>query len=579
MRKIFLGILFAFLLFLTSTNNLFAQSEPYIIKNFHSEIDINQDASVTVTETIDVNFNVERHGIFRYVPVVYHTTDKVINSRLQVISVTDKENKRYKYEVDREGDNVEIKIGDPDEYVTGVVSYVITYRARNIIQRFEDHDELYWNVAGSGWDTQINSASATVRSQYAGIENIQCFAGLSGSNEKCETLTHNDNSAEFVSGQALGNGRDMTIVLALNKNNTLNFTKTLGDYIYGLWGYPLAIMPLLIIGFFWLKHGRDKRYTSDNIYYEPTDKSTKNVPLFGRREFLPMVYSPINGLTPAVVGTLIDERVDIHDVVAEIVELGRLGFLKIEKIDKKWAKDDYLITRKKIDTSKLQDYQKYLFESLFSYANDKGEVKLSELKKKFYTKLETFRNKLYTYIQEQKYFDSRPDHARILWLVIVLISLGISFFGTIIFIENTREFWPLVILLVSTLPAILLAWNMPRKTALGYSLYRQTKGLAFYLKKGKWRHVVNEKHLFLEEMLPLAISLGVVGQLARDMEELGVAPPSYFNAHSAVWASSLTSFNASASSSFVSAPSSSGGSGFSGGSSGGGFGGGGGGSW
>jgi len=144
---------------------------------------------------------------------------------------------------------------------------------------------------------------------------------------------------------------------------------------------------------------------------------------------------------------------------------------------------------------------------------------------------------------------------------------------------------PIVLVVLTVLPTIWLAKSMPRRTAWGYSLYRQIEGLRWYINKGKWREEIAEKHLFLEEILPLAISLGVVRKLSKDMAELGVKPPDYFEG---VMMSSLyTDLNSFCRDSGVilaSSPSGksswSGGSGFSGGgSSGGGFGGGGGGSW
>ena len=85
-------------------------------------------------------------------------------------------------------------------------------------------------------------------------------------------------------------------------------------------------------------------------------------------------------------------------------------------------------------------------------------------------------------------------------------------------------------------------------------------------------------------MLPIAISLGVVNQLTKDMKDLGVEPPKYFEGVVINnFAHDLNSFSSSMTTNLTSTPSGnsswSGGSGFSGGSSGGGFGGGGGGSW
>jgi len=152
-------------------------------------------------------------------------------------------------------------------------------------------------------------------------------------------------------------------------------------------------------------------------------------------------------------------------------------------------------------------------------------------------------------------------------------------------VATTGNMYPLIIFVVLSPLACLIAFIMPRKTAKGYSLHRQAKGLTHYIKKGKWRHEIAEKRMFFEEILPLAISLGVVGKLAKDMKNLGIRPPSYFSGTTnALIYTSLFNFENSVKSSLVAGPKNSsswsGGSGFGGGGfSGGGFGGGGGGSW
>ncbi len=131
---------------------------------------------------------------------------------------------------------------------------------------------------------------------------------------------------------------------------------------------------------------------------------------------------------------------------------------------------------------------------------------------------------------------------------------------------------------------------MVAKTAKGYNFYRQAVSLRWFIEKGKWREEIAEKRLFLSEVLPLAITLGVVKKLAKEMEALGVGSPEYLGT-GMVLGRDLDLFRAGAVSAIGSNPSSrgnysvsgrsswSGGSGFGGGSSGGGFGGGGGSSW
>jgi len=83
---------------------------------------------------------------------------------------------------------------------------------------------------------------------------------------------------------------------------------------------------------------------------------------------------------------------------------------------------------------------------------------------------------------------------------------------------------------------------------------------------------IAEKRLFLEEILLLAISLGVVKKLAKDMAELGVKPLDYFEGVvMGILYIDLNNFCCSSAATLVSSPSGksswSGGSGFSSGGS------------
>lgn len=588
MKKLLFIIFSILFLFFPSYTN--AQSAGYEIVNFESLIEINKDASITVKEILKVDFHDPRHGIFRVIPVTYSAGGKTLNTRINVLSVTDAKGTPYLYEKGRLSQSVRIKIGDQDTLVMGENTYVITYKVTGVIQRYADYDELYWNVTGSEWDTTILNASVVVSSNYAEIDSVDCYSGAVRTSVRLCTSEGSGNTANFETTDRLGSGRDFTIVLALNKENDLVFPGVLEKLIYLIldnWGYLLAVIPFGIIFVLWYKRGRDIRFVAENIYYEPKDVSQRTVGLF-ERKYLPLVYHPINGLSPSEVGTIIDERVDIHDVVSEIVELARLGFLKIEKVKKKkliFMDVDYKFIELKKEKSKLKDYQLFLLNKLFS-----GEdfVFLSKLKNKFYKHLSEFKEKLYSRMNDEKIFSGNPEKVRGKWLgIFILIELA-AFATIIAFVTRTYNFGPLILASILSVPGIILAVNMPRRTAVGYSLFRQIEGLKWYLKKGKWRHEIAEKHLFLEEILPLAISLGVVKKLADDMKELDIAPPSYFvGTNAALFASDFRGFQTASAGTFISAPggasgmsSWSGGSGFSGGGgSGGGFGGGGGGSW
>ena len=117
-------------------------------------------------ETIDYDFgDVPHHGIYRDVPVRTDQSGKDGYDRvypLDVVSVTGSPGTPAQYTVDDEGDDQRIKIGDPDETITGEHTYDITYRVRGAMNAFADHDELVWNAVGTDWSVPIEQATAVV---------------------------------------------------------------------------------------------------------------------------------------------------------------------------------------------------------------------------------------------------------------------------------------------------------------------------------------------------------------------------------------------------------------------------------
>lgn len=543
----------------------------YQIENFNSEIELNQDLSLTVKEKIETNFLVAKHGIYRVIPYIYNHKGKTIKANLNIINITDENGLRVNYEVVNYNQSKKIKIGDADKTVIGKKEYVIEYNVDQVVLDYGEGPEIYWNVTGDEWEVLIEKAEAKVISNFGEITKIECY-GCQSSMSK--------NQANFEGKQGL------TIVAQIDKNNQLKtpgLIEKIINFITGNWGYFVAIIPTLLMIIVWYKKGRDKKYLTENFFYKPENKTEKNVNLFDRPH-LPLIYSPIAGLSPAEIGTILDQRTDINDIVAEIVELARLGFLKIKKIETKGIfgikNTDYELIKLNKKTDKLNKFQLNLIASLFK---DKTEIKISDLKNHFYKNIKGLQNDLSEILKEEKISDGNWKKVLGKWLSLVTILNTLIIFLIATLFTTTGNDRPVIIAFFGTILSAFLAIKMPRRTAWGYSLYQQIKGLKYYMEKGKWREEVMEKNLFLEEMLPLAISLGVVNKLANDMKDLGLEPPKYFEGMMiSSFVHDLNNFNSVMATNLTTSPSGnsswSGGSGFSG-SSGGGFGGGGGGSW
>ncbi|MCC5867978.1 MAG: DUF2207 domain-containing protein [Gammaproteobacteria bacterium] len=136
------------------------------ILSFHSDIELAHDGSLLVTETIVVRAEGRRirRGIYRDFPTRYrdrHGNNVVVDFELLDVQRDGITEPSF---IERIGNGVRINTGD-DSFlpVPADISFRIRYRSNRQLGFFADHDELYWNVTGNGWDFTIEQASAEVR--------------------------------------------------------------------------------------------------------------------------------------------------------------------------------------------------------------------------------------------------------------------------------------------------------------------------------------------------------------------------------------------------------------------------------
>jgi uncharacterized membrane protein len=552
----------------------------WVISSFDAVIQIETDGRLVVTETLAVDFGfLERHGIFRDIPVQYEWPQGVRKIRvyeLQVLSVTDAAKKAWKYESYGNGANVEIKIGDPDRTVTGRQTYVITYVVKGALNAFSDHDELYWNATGNEWPALISRATATVRAPAAPTR-TSCFVGPVGSTAPCTNGAPQSSGSLYTSPRALIPGEGLTVVYGLRKGVVPEPKPILQDRpreieeFFDLTPFWLALAAFVAVGgagwvfWRWYTAGRDER----------------------EHETIVPEFEPPEKIRPAEIGVLVDESADTLDVTATIVDLAVRGYLTITEIPKEglFGSRDWTLTRKKPTDDALLEYERTILDGLFATGD---EVKLSALRRHFYVTLAAAEKQLYKDTTSRGWFPADPSRVRATYAVagVMFIFLAVIVTGALGFVAGGG-----VVGLAGLVPAIaLLALSpvMPRKSKTGAELHRRALGFKQYMVVAeKDRQAFAEKEHIFAEYLPYAIVYQCVDQWAKAFEgiDLREATSGWYAGNNLATFSAmnmsrdLSSFSQQVSSAIASTPGGSGSSGFSGGSSGGGGGGGGGGSW
>ncbi len=160
---------------------------PELIESYRTDVVVNPDNTIQVTETITYNFNdLEKHGIYRIIPI--KTSPGAIRKlKISDISVVDEHGNSYTTDISKTGE-IRIKIGDADKTITGIHTYIIKYTALNAIGYFDTFDEIYWNSTGHEWEVPIWEAETRVFLP-GNIENsdlrIASYCGEMGSVDPC----------------------------------------------------------------------------------------------------------------------------------------------------------------------------------------------------------------------------------------------------------------------------------------------------------------------------------------------------------------------------------------------------------
>ncbi|WP_430250391.1 DUF2207 domain-containing protein [Neorhizobium sp. DAR64860/K0K1] len=197
-----------------------AAAEEYI-RSYHSEIAIAPDGELKVTETIVAKSegNRIRRGIFRDFPLTMVDAEgRTVRVGFDIVSVTrDGRNEPYRTETIAGG--IRIYSGDQDVFLRdGEHTFVLTYRTDRQIRYFDDHDELYWNVTGNGWDFRIAQASARVTLPGGGqVQQTAAFTGPLGSTARNARMQANGDNAVFSTTRPLGPQEGLTIVAGFPK--------------------------------------------------------------------------------------------------------------------------------------------------------------------------------------------------------------------------------------------------------------------------------------------------------------------------------------------------------------------------
>jgi len=299
------------------------------VLDFHSDIRIARDGTLTVTERIEVQVEGQqiKRGINRDFPTDYRGSGGVhYTVPFEVVSVR-RDERAEPWQRLPLPNGVRLRIGNPEVMLPlGRHVYEITYRTSRQLGFFPDHDELYWNVNGTGWTFGMEriAADVTLPAKVPAEKlQLEAYTGLQGERGRDYEAEAREGGASFNTTRGFGAHYGLTIVVAFPKGvveepgSLTRLGWWIGDNKGGAAGIGALVLLIAFLWWRWNLVGRDPRAG----------------PAFPR-------YVAPPGLGPAGVRFINRMAYDAKCLAAGLVGLGARGFLKIRQ-----AGDAYLVER------------------------------------------------------------------------------------------------------------------------------------------------------------------------------------------------------------------------------------------
>lgn len=314
-----------------------------IIQRFDTEIVVETDGTVSVTEVIEIQVEGDqiKRGIIRDIPV-----GSSGHAGFEMIEVL-RNGAPEPYQVDTIADGVSIRIGDPDVILKrSVQTYTLRYRMADQVGYSPEYDEIYWNATGNNWAFPIAKAQATVfLPPDATIVSAAGYTGSTGSTGKDITIQREgDRTVIFTTMRRLAAYEGLTVAVSFPKGIVAE-PGLMDRGMRGVLGpLPIGLAGLLLIFIYYM------------IAWVRVGKDPKGGPVIARWE---------SDLPPAAMRFLDRMSFDSMAFTTAVVSMASKGWLTIDQADK-----EYTLTRRddlpESARGKLAPGEQKVLEKLFT---------------------------------------------------------------------------------------------------------------------------------------------------------------------------------------------------------------------
>lgn len=392
----------------------------------------------------------------------------------------------------------------------GTASFRIEYTVEGALRVYEGGDQLYWMaIPEEHFGFSIGSSTVTVQlpDGYAPREGVDPVVSYGAPT----TVAVNGTTVVYKTTGSLG-GNDYLEVRVQFPHNpdaqppgwqaSFDSRRAFEETTQPLITIGVIIVSLLIgIGgplFFYTQYQRRGR-----------DPQIGPVPEY--------ISEPPSDLPPAIVGSLIDEKADVRDVMSTLIDLGSRGYLVIEEEKSEGlfgigSTSEFTFKRTDKAITDLRPFEQRVMNNMFSSRS--MERSLNSMKNKFYTVIPQVQSDLYKELVQESLFDRSPQATRGTWMVAGIALEALAFFGFVFLMSALEDITPAIICLpvalgFTGLVAIVIAQFMPAKTRKGAEEAAKWNAFQEYLRNlEKYADVESAASTF-DKYLPYAVAFGL----------------------------------------------------------------------
>lgn len=374
----------------------------YEITSYDVNIVVNENNKLEIVETIDTNFKSEKHGIIRIIPTknnIYRAdgTSQVSKSRIKINSISDD------YTMQRVNGKYSIKIGDANKTLIGKQRYVIDYDYFLRKDNSDRYDELYYNIIGTEWDTNINNVTfkITMPKEFDASK-IGFSVGRYGTFGYPEEYLTYDVDGTTITGSynyILNSYEGITIRIQLPEGY-FTVDNSISTEVIVIIAVTLILLALAT--YIWIKYCKDNEPVVETVEFYPPE-----------------------GMNSLDVAYVYKGNVNSKDVISLLIILANKGYVKIGE-----HKESGLFKQTGFKITKLKEYdgndenEEIFMRDLFDCKKNKSglidQVTNEDLEDEFYKTIDRIKAKVNSNANRNQIF-AKNSYCK--WLFIIMLAI------------------------------------------------------------------------------------------------------------------------------------------------------------